>query len=146
MEFILDNRKYSIIDHELYIDYLIVDSYFRQGHCKYEYDIRFDFLNPILEKDKVEFEDILEGTDVMMELIEKEELTFLKPDFRIHQHVNSNFKVSYHDLDFNNLTVGEAIPVLIALNTLLDAKPVVSLTQIEDEITNFIEKFKSYEN
>ena len=29
MEFILDNKKYSILNHELFINYLMVDNYFR---------------------------------------------------------------------------------------------------------------------
>ena len=59
MEFILNNKKYSIINHELYINYLMVDSYFKD-HSLYDYDIHFEFLDPIYEKEKVEFEDILE--------------------------------------------------------------------------------------
>ena len=51
MEFILNNKKYSIINHELFINYLMVDSYFKD-HCKYDYDISFDFLKPVLSKEK----------------------------------------------------------------------------------------------
>ena len=40
MEFILNNKKYSIINHELYINYLMVDSYFKD-HSLYDYDIHF---------------------------------------------------------------------------------------------------------
>ena len=69
MEFILNNKKYSIINHELYINYLMVDSYFKD-HSLYDYDIHFEFLDPIYEKEKVEFEDILEGTEILEELIE----------------------------------------------------------------------------
>ena len=47
MEFILNNKKYSIINHELFINYLMVDSYFKD-HCKYDYDISFDFLKPVM--------------------------------------------------------------------------------------------------
>lgn len=50
----------------------MVDSYFRDNHSRYDYDIHFDFLDSLLEKPKVEFEDILEGTKVLEELIEKE--------------------------------------------------------------------------
>ena len=73
MEFILNNKKYSIINHELYINYLMVDSYFKD-HSLYDYDIHFEFLDPIYEKEKVEFEDILEGTEILEELIEKNEI------------------------------------------------------------------------
>ncbi|MBR2558193.1 MAG: hypothetical protein IKE95_07500 [Methanobrevibacter sp.] len=144
MEFISNNRKYAIINHELYIDYLIVDSYFRQGHSKYDYDITFDFIDPILLKDKVEFADILEGTKLLEELIEKQEVNFIKPDFVISQKSNGDFVIYYQDLVFENLKVGEAIPVLICLYTLLDYKPVISLTQINEELENFIECFRKY--
>ncbi len=144
MEFISNNRKYAIINHELYIDYLIVDSYFRQGHSKYDYDITFDFIDPILLKDKVEFADILEGTKLLEELIEKQEVNFIKPDFVISQKANGDFVIYYQDLVFENLKVGEAIPVLICLYTLLDYKPVISLTQINEELENFIECFRKY--
>ena len=76
MEFILNSRKYSIQNHELYINYLMVDNYFRNRYSRYDYDIEFDFITPLLSKEKVEFEDILEGTEVLEELIEKEELNF----------------------------------------------------------------------
>ena len=146
MEFILNNKKYSIINHELYMDYLIVDSYFRQGYSRYDYDIRFDFITPLYEKDRVVFDDILKGTEELEELIERGEINFTKPDFVIDQHVNENFKITYHDLEFSNITSAEAIPVLIVLSTLLDAKPVVSLSQIEEEVEFFIEKFREYGN
>ena len=132
MEFILNNRKYLIQNHELFINYLIVDSYFRQGYSKYDYNINFDFVEPILEKDKVEFEDILENTKVLEELIEREEISIIPNGLRIDEHVNGNFRISYQDLTFNNVNVGEAIPLIITLSTLLNHKPIVSLSQIED--------------
>ena len=144
MEFILNNRKYLIQNHELFINYLIVDSYFRQGYSKYDYNINFDFIEPILEKDKVEFEDILENTKVLEELIEREEISIIPNGLRIDEHVNGNFRISYQDLTFNNINVGEAIPLIITLSTLLNHKPIVSLSQIEDEINNFIEMFRQY--
>lgn len=144
MEFILNNRKYLIQNHELFINYLIVDSYFRQGYSKYDYNINFDFVEPILEKDKVEFEDILENTKVLEELIEREEISIIPNGLRIDEHVNGNFRISYQDLTFNNVNVGEAIPLIITLSTLLNHKPIVSLSQIEDEINNFIEMFRKY--
>ena len=144
MEFILNNRKYLIQNHELFINYLIVDSYFRQGYSKYDYNINFDFVEPILEKDKVEFEDILENTKVLEELIEREEISIIPNGLRIDEHVNGNFRISYQDLTFNNVNVREAIPLIITLSTLLNHKPIVSLSQIEDEINNFIEMFRQY--
>ena len=144
MEFILNNRKYLIQNHELFINYLIVDSYFRQGYSKYDYNINFDFVEPILEKDKVECEDILENTKVLEELIEREEISIIPNGLRIDEHVNGNFRISYQDLTFNNVNVGEAIPLIITLSTLLNHKPIVSLSQIEDEINNFIEMFRQY--
>ena len=144
MEFILNNRKYLIQNHELFINYLIVDSYFRQGYSKYDYNINFDFVEPILEKDKVEFEDILENTKVLEELIEREEISIIPNGLRIDEHVNGNFSISYQDLTFNNINVGEAIPLIITLSTLLNHKPIISLSQIEDEINNFIEMFRKY--
>lgn len=144
MEFILNNKKYAIQNHELYINYLMVDNYFRHSYSKYDYDIEFDFIEPILSKQKVEFEDILEGTEVLEELIEKGEINFIPHGLRIDEQVNGNFKITYQNLEFTNVHVGEAIPLLIALNTLLNYKPTVSLTQIEEELENFLEQFRSY--
>ena len=144
MEFILNNRKYSISNHELYINYLMVDNYFRHHYSKYDYDIEFDFITPILNKEKVEFEDILEGTKDLEELIEKQEINFIAPGLRIDEIPGNNFRITYQDLEFSDVHVGEAIPLLIALNTLLNYKPIVPLTQIEEELDNFIEKFRSY--
>ncbi len=122
----------------------MVDNYFRHNYSKYDYDIEFDFIEPILNKQKVEFEDILEGTEVLEELIEKGEINFIPQGLRIDEHVNGNFKITYQNLEFTNVYVGEAIPLLIALNTLLNYKPTVSLTQIEEELDNFLEQFRSY--
>ena len=144
MEFILNNRKFAIENHELYINYLIVDNYFRQGFSKYDYDIKFDFITPLLNKEKVEFEDILEGTEVMEELLEKQQLNFIPSGLEIETDDKINFKIRYQDLEFNNILVGEAIPLIIALSTLLSYKPTLSLFQIEEELENFIEKFRSY--
>lgn len=144
MEFILNNKKYSIINHELYINYLMVDSYFRDNHSKYDYDITFDFIDPLLEKEKIEFKDIEDGTKALEELIEREEINFIAPGVRIDEHLNGNFKISYQDLEFVNVNVGEAIPLLIALNSLLTYKPIVTLTQIKEELDYFLEKFRSY--
>ena len=144
MEFIIDNKKYSILNHELFINYLMVDNYFRNHYSKYDYDIRFDFVEPLLEKEKIEFEDILEGTKDLETLIEKEEINFIPIGLKIYQHTNGHFKIIYQDLDFNNIRIGEAIPFLIALNSLLTHKPIITLVQIEEELENFIEKFRQY--
>lgn len=138
MEFILNNRKYSIINHELFINYLMVDNYFRHNYSKYEYDIRFDFVEPLLDKEKVEFEDILKGTEQLEDLIEQEEINFIPQGLILNQNQNASFNVIYQDLEFDNVNVGEVIPLLIALNSLLTYKPIVTLTQIEEEIENFI--------
>lgn len=143
MEFVLNNKMYSIINQELFINYLMVDSYFKD-HSKYDYDIEFDFLKPILEKEKIEFRDIEEGTKVLEELIEKEQISFIPQGVVIDEHVNGNFRITYQNLEFNNVRIGEAIPFLIALNSLLTYKPIVTLTQIEDELNNFLEKFRNY--
>ena len=143
MEFIVNNKKYSIINHELYINYIMVDAYFKY-YSKYDYDIHFDFLKPILIKEKIEFEDILEGTRDLEELIEKNEIDFIPSGLGIDEHLNGNFKITYQDLEFSNVSVGEAVPLLIALTSLLNHKPIVSLYQIEEELNNFLEKFRSY--
>lgn len=144
MEFILNNKKYSILNHELYINYIMVDSYFRE-YSLYDYDIHFDFLDSILSKEKIEFEDILEGTKDLDDLIEREEINFLPSGVIIQEHVNGNFKITYQDLEFSNIKVGEAIPLLIALNSLITYNPIVTLAQIEEEMNHFIEKFRTYQ-
>ena len=145
MEFILNHKKYSILNHELYINYLMVDSYFRD-YSLYDYDIHFDFLDSILRKPKIEFEDILEGTNDLEELIEKEEINFLPSGLRIDEHLNGNFRIAYQHLEFNNIHVGEAIPLLIALSTLLEYNPTLSLSQINEELDHFIGKFRTYKD
>lgn len=143
MEFIVQNRKYSILNHELYINYLMVSEYFRQ-YSKYDYNIHFDFLNPILEKDKIDFDDILEGTKDLEVLIEKGEIDFIPAGLGIYEHLNENFKITYQDLEFKNVSVGEAIPLLIALTSLLNHNPVISLFQIEEELNYFLDRFRTY--
>ena len=144
MEFIVKNKKYSIINHELFINYLIVDSYFRQNLSKYDYDITFEFITPLLEKEKIEFSDIQEGTKVLEELIEKNQIDFIPTGLIIEEQINGKFEIIYQDLKFSNIDVGEAIPLLIALDSLLKAKPIVTLSQISEELDYFLEKFRSY--
>lgn len=143
MEFIVNNRKYSILNHELYINYLMVNEYFKE-YSKYDYNIHFDFLNPVLSKDKIVFDDILEGTKDLEELIEREEIGFIPAGLRIDEHSNESFTITYQTLEFTNVDVGEAVPLMIALTSLLNHKPVVSLYQIEDELNFFLEKFRTY--
>ena len=143
MEFIVNNRKYAILNHELYIDYIMVESYFKD-YAKYDYDIHFDFLDYVLNREKVTFDDILEGTKDLEELIEKGEINFTPPGLRIDMHLNENFKITYQTLEFTNVTVGEAIPLMIALTSLLEHKPVISLYQIEEELNHFLGKFRMY--
>ena len=143
MEFIVANRKYSILNHELYINYLMVNEYFRQ-YSLYDYNIHFDFLDSVLKKDKIDFEDILEGTKELEELIEKEEISFIPAGLRIDEHLNENFKITYQDLEYKNVNVGEAVPLLIALTSLLNHRPIVSLFQIDEELNHFLEKFRTY--
>ena len=144
MEFILNNKKYSILDHELFINFLIVDSYFRDNQSMYDYDIEFEFITPLLEKEKIEFEDILEGTEVLEELIEKEEIAFIPNGLVIIPISDESFRIIYQDLEFEDVNVGEAIPLIICLNALLTYKPIVTLTQISEELNHFLEKFRSY--
>ena len=144
MEFIVEKKKYSIYNHELFINYLIVDSYFRQNLSKYDYDITFEFITPILEKEKIEFSDIQEGTKVLEELIEKNQIDFIPTGLIIEEQINGKFEIIYQDLKFSNIDVGEAIPLLIALDSLLKVKPIVTLSQISEELDYFLEKFRSY--
>ena len=139
MEFILNNKKYAIDNHELFINYLMVDNYFRHRYSKYEYDIRFDFVNPILKKEKVEFSDIHKGAEVLGELIEKQKINFTPHGLRIDQHRNGNFRISYQSISFSNIYVGEAIGVLIALNSLIEYRPAITLDEIKIEVDRFIE-------
>lgn len=143
MEFIVSNRKYSILNHELFINYLMVDSYFSQ-YSKYDYDIHFEFLDDVLSKEKIDFDDILEGTEVLKDLIEKGEINFIPAGLRIDEHLNGSFMITYQTLEFKNVSVGEAIPLLIALTSLLNYKPIVTLFQIEEELNHFLDKFRSY--
>ena len=143
MEFIVNGKKYSILNHELFINYLMVNEYFRQ-YSKYDYNIHFDFLDSVLSKEKIDFEDILEGTKELEELIEKNEISFIPAGLRIDQHLNNNFKITYQTLEFKNVRVGEAIPLLIALTTLLNHNPVITLYQIDEELHYFLEKFRQY--
>ena len=58
--------------------------------------------------------------------------------------LNETFKITYQDLEFEDVNVGEAVPMLIALSTLLNHRPIVSLYQIGDELNHFLEMFRTY--
>ena len=77
-------------------------------------------------------------------LIEKGEINFIPAGLRIDEHLNENFRITYQTLEYKNVTVGEAVPLLIALTSLLNHSPVVSLFQIDEELNYFLEKFRSY--
>ena len=143
MEFILNNKKYSIINQELLINYIMVDSYFK-NHSKYQYDIHFSFLDSILSKEKIEFEDIEKDSEMLNDLIEKGEINFIPQGLIINENSNNTFNIIYQDLEFNEIAVGEAIPFLITLDSLLKVKPIVTLNQIHDELSYFLEKLRSY--
>ena len=83
--------------------------------------------------DKIEFEDI-----------EKGEINFIPQGLIINENLNNTFNIIYQDLEFNEIGVGEAIPFLITLDSLLKVKPIVTLNQICDELKNFLEKLRSY--
>ena len=142
MEFILNNQKYSIVNHELLINYLIVDSYFND-YSKYDYNITFNFLKDILAKDKITFKDIINGANDLEELIENGEINFIPYGLKIQQ-IEDNFNISYQNLEFGDINIGEAVPLLITLYSLLNAKPTVTLLQIKEEMDYFLEKFRSY--
>ena len=121
----------------------MVDAYFKDN-SKYDYNIHFDFLDSVLEKDEIKFEDILEGTKDLEELIEKNEINFIPSSLRIEEHLNNSFKITYQNLEFKNVKVGEVIPLLIALTSLLNHKPIVTLYQIDEELHYFLESFNKY--
>ena len=99
-----------------------------------------------MSKENIDFDDILEGTKYLEELIEKNEIEFIPAGLIIDQHLNENFKITYQTLEFKNVRVGEAIPLLIALTSLLNHKPIITLYQIDEELHYFLERFRSYGN
>ena len=124
------------------INYLIVDSYFND-YSKYDYNITFNFLKDILAKDKITFKDIINGANDLEELIENGEINFIPYGLKIQQ-IEDNFNISYQNLEFGDINIGEAVPLLITLYSLLNAKPTVTLLQIKEEMDYFLEKFRSY--
>ena len=94
--------------------------------------------------DKIEFEDIEKGSEILNDLIEKGEINFIPQGLIIDENLNNTFNIIYQDLEFNEIGVGEAIPFLITLDSLLKVKPIVTLNQICDELKNFLEKLRSY--
>lgn len=144
MEFILNNKKFLINNKELFINYLLVHAYFNKGYSKYDYDISFDFIEPLFDEEEISFEDIMEGTEELEELIEKEEISFIPSGITIDPEANGSYRITYYDLEFANVKDGEAIPLLIVLNSLLSHDPIITLAQIEEETDHFLEKFRSY--
>ena len=108
------------------MDYVMVESYFKD-YSKYDYDIHFEFLEPIFDMERVTFDDILEQTKHLDELIDKGQINFTPPGLRIDESLTETFKITYQTLEFEDVTVGEAIPLLIALTSLLNHKPIISL-------------------
>lgn len=137
MEFILNSNKYQISDLEVFVDYLLVESYFKDS----KYNITFDFLSDFDKK--LDFEDLKKGAKLISDL----NITFVNPNFIIKPHKNGSFKITYQSISFDNINVGEAIPVLIVLNSLLSYKPAISLDEIKSETDIFIntqrEKFNN---
>ncbi|MBR0271172.1 MAG: hypothetical protein IJQ68_04165 [Methanobrevibacter sp.] len=129
MEFVLNNIKYQISDMEVFVAYLLVDKYFESS----KYDVHFDFLDDY--KKELSFEDLTEGAKLINEL----KVNFINPNFRIAQHLNGNFMISYQSVSFKNIFMAEAIGVLIALNALIELKPAIALADIKLEVDNFIE-------
>ena len=129
MEFVLNGIRYQISDMEVFVAYLIVDRYFKDS----DYDIHFDFLDGY--KGDLTFEDLNEGA----ELISNLNVNFLNLNFIIENHANGNFRISYQSISFSNIYVGEAIGVLIALNSLIEYRPAITLDEIKIEVDRFIE-------
>ena len=128
MEFILNNNKYKISDLEVFVDYLLVDNYFKNTR----YNIHFDFLDEFDKK--LDFSDLKRGAKLINDL----NISFINPNFKILPHPNGNFTIFYQSISFENINFGEAIPVLIVLNSLLSYKPAITLDEIKLEVDKFI--------
>ena len=129
MDFVLNNIKYQISDLEVFVAYIIVDRYFEDS----QYDIHFDFLDDFGRE--LTFEELNEGA----ELISNLNVNFLNPTFMIETQINGNFRISYQSISFSDIYVGEAIGVLIALNSLIEYRPAITLDEIRMEVDRFIE-------
>lgn len=129
MEFVLNSIKYQISDMEVFVAYLLVDKYFEDSR----YPVHFDFLDKY--KKELTFEDLNEGAELISDMNPR----FINPNFKIEQHLNGNFKISYQTISFKNIFVAEAIGVLIALNAMIELKPAVSMDDIKLEVDCFIE-------
>lgn len=126
MEFVLNGIRYQISDLEVFVSYIIVDRHFRNS----KFNIHFDFLNDF--EDNLSFEDLKRGADLIGDL----NISFVNPNFRIEQ--GERFKISYQDISFDGIYVGEAAGVLIALNALIEHRPALSLKTIKKETDDFI--------
>lgn len=129
MEFVLNSIKYQISNLEVFVAYLIVDKYFR--NC--QYDIHFDFLDEF--DHDLTFEELTKGAD----LIEDLNPNFINPNFIIQNKTDGKFRISYQEISFDDIYAGEAISVLICLNSLIELKPAVTLDEIKQQVDTFIE-------
>ncbi len=112
---------------EVFVAYLLVDKYFESS----KYDVHFDFLDDY--KKELTFEDLTEGSKLVRDL------NFINPNFKIDQHPNGNFLISYQSLRFKDIYMAEAIGVLIVLNALSELRPAITLEDIRLEVDNFIQ-------
>ena len=126
MDFILNGIKYRISDLEVFISYLIADKYFESS----DYDISFDFLDGF--RKELTFEDLSRGAEIIAEM----NPNFINPNFTIDG--GETFSIEYQSIRFTDLYPGEAISVLIVLNSLIELKPAITLDEIEAELRTFI--------
>ena len=126
MDFVLNGVKYQISDLELFVSYLLVDKYFESSR----YDISFDFLEGF--RKELTFEDLNRGSEMIAEM----NPNIINPNFIIG--AGETFNIGYQSIIFNDLYPGEAISVLIVLNSLIELKPAVTLDEIELEVDSFI--------
>ncbi len=126
MDFILNGIKYRISDLEVFVSYLIADKYFESS----DYDISFDFLDGF--RKELTFEDLSRGAEIIAEM----NPNFINPNFTIDG--GETFSIEYQSIRFTDLYPGEAISVLIVLNSLIELKPAITLDEIEAELRTFI--------
>ncbi|WP_407413251.1 hypothetical protein [Methanobrevibacter sp.] len=126
MDFILNGIKYRISDLEVFISYLFADKYFESS----DYDISFDFLDGF--RKELTFEDLSRGAEIIAEM----NPGFINPNLTIE--AGETFNIGYQSIKFTDLYPGEAISVLIVLNSLIEHKPALTLDEIEGEVDTFI--------
>ena len=126
MDFVLNGIKYQISDLEVFVSYLIADRYFELS----DYDIAFDFLDGF--RKKLTFEDLNRGAEIIADM----NPNFINPNITIE--AAETFNIGYQSIRFTDLYPGEAISVMIVLNSLIELKPAITLDEIELEVENFI--------